>query len=112
MRERDRQGRAQHAALGEGDTTGEEAGETAAQRVGERLEGSLQRHLGEAQRQRAQHVAEAFAFERDVDEGAGERVAELFAQLGELDEILLHRPGVGVDADGEGGLVGVVGHGG
>ena len=89
LREGDGQRAAHHAALGEGDAAREEAGEPAAERVGERLEGGLERDLGEAQRQRAQDVAEAFALEGDVDEGAGERGAELAAELGRLVELLL-----------------------
>ena len=69
-----------HAALGEGDAAAGEAGEPAADLVGERLEGGLQRDLREAERERAQHVAKTLARERDVDEGGGERVAELAAE--------------------------------
>ena len=107
-RERHRQRARHHAALGEGDAA-EQSGEAGADLIGERLEGGLEGELRQAERERAQHVAEALAAQGDVDEGVAERAAEARAEARGVGELLLQRAGVGVDDDGE-GRGGFVGH--
>src|SRR6185295_13916623 len=108
LRERYGQALADHATAGEGGAA-DEAGERVADAVGEVLEGGLERELGEAEREGAQHVAEASAFEGEVHEGLGQRIGEARAGLGDLGELRLQRARVGIDGDGEGGGE-VVGH--
>ena len=109
LRKRHRQALADDAAVGEGGA-GDEAGQRIADAVGERPEGSLQCDLGEAERERAQHIAEAPTPDGEVHEGLGQRTGEARAGLGNLGELRLQRARIGVDGDGEGGGE-IVGHG-
>ena len=55
------------------------------------LKAALQGDLGELEAERAQHVAEAFALEGEIDEGGRERAAEAGAEPGAFGELGLQR---------------------
>ena len=78
-----------HAALGEGDAAEKRPASAPPSASVSGLKAALSAISDRRSAERAQHVAEALAAQGDVDEGAGERVAEPGAEPGRLGELLL-----------------------